>query len=166
MTGILPIKKYGEHFAINIFDEYSIIDPAELSGFFGFTEKEVQGLCYWTGTETYEALKFYINMDFDGMKETIIQMLGGARCKINTRKFQNDMATFSTKDDILTLLLHLGYLTFDEDTDEVFIPNQEIIQEFLNVVDEPHWDGLMQALNHSKTLLDSTWATAQHWLSN
>ena len=121
---------------------------------------------YWTGTETYEALKFYINMDFDGMKETIIQMLGGARCKINTRKFQNDMATFSTKDDILTLLLHLGYLTFDEDTDEVFIPNQEIIQEFLNVVDEPHWGGLMQALNHSKTLLDSTWATAQHWLSN
>ena len=76
------------------------------------------------------------------------------------------MATFSTKDDILTLLLHLGYLTFDEDTDEVFIPNQEIIQEFLNVVDEPHWDGLTQALNHSKTLLDSTWATAQHWLSN
>lgn len=199
MTGILPIKKYGEHSAINIFDEYSMIDPAELSGFFGFTEKEVQGLCsgrnvefsqlqrwydgyllnkshiynpksvvdavrrgrvksYWTGTETYEALKFYINMDFDGMKETIIQMLGGARCKINTRKFQNDMATFSTKDDILTLLLHLGYLTFDEETDEVFIPNQEIIQEFLNVVDEPHWGGLMQALNHSKTLLDSTWA--------
>ena len=74
------------------------------------------------------------------------------------------MATFSTKDDILTLLLHLGYLTFDEDTDEVFIPNQEIIQEFLNVVDEPHWGGLMHALNHSKTLLDSTWSTAQHLL--
>lgn len=199
MTGILPIKKYGEHSAINIFDEYSMIDPAELSDFFGFTEKEVQGLCtgrnaafpqlqkwydgyllnkshiynpksvvdavrrcrvksYWTGTETYEALKIYINMDFDGMKETIIKMLGGARCKINTRKFQNDMTTFSTKDDILTLLLHLGYLTFDEATEEVFIPNQEIIQEFLNVIDEPDWGGLMQALNRSQNLLDSTWA--------
>lgn len=190
MTGILPIKKYGEHSAINIFDEYSMIDPAESSDFFGFTEKEVLDLCseknivysrlqewydgyllngshiynpksvvdvirrgkvksYWTGTETYEALKIYINMNFDGLKEAVIAMLGNSRCKINTRKFQNDMTTFSTKDDILTLLTHLGYLTFDETTNEVFIPNQEIIQEFLNVVDEPGWDGLTQALNLS-----------------
>lgn len=41
MTGILPLKKYGDHSAINIFDEYSMIDPAELAEYFGFTEKEV-----------------------------------------------------------------------------------------------------------------------------
>lgn len=45
------------------------------------------------------------------------------------------MTAFSTKDDVLTRLLHLGYLTFDETTEEVFIPNQEIAQEFMNVLD-------------------------------
>lgn len=185
MTGILPIKKYGEHSAINIFDEYSMIDPANLADYFGFTEKEVFDLCtewnidflelqkwydgyvlngvhiynpksaadvmkrkkfksYWTGTETYEALKLYIDLNFDGLKEAVIKMLGNARYKINTRKFQNDMTTFSSKDDVLTLLVHLGYLTFDETSDEVFIPNQEIAQEFLNAVDSPGWTGVTQ----------------------
>ena len=86
---------------------------------------------YWTQTETHEALKVYIDMNFDGLKESIIEMLGGGRSKIDTRKFQNDMTTFSTKDDVLTLLVHLGYLAYDEDTEEVFIPNHEIAGEFL-----------------------------------
>lgn len=200
MTGILPIKKYGEHSALNIFDEYSMIDPADLADYFGFTESEVLDLCtewkidfsklqkwydgyllndvhiynpksvtdvmrrkkfksYWTGTETYEALKIYIDLNFDGLKEAIIRMLGNGRYQINTRKFQNDMTTFTTKDDVLTLLIHLGYLTFDESTEEVFIPNQEIAEEFLNVADEkeyPAWpktytgDILLVGINYDK----------------
>lgn len=198
MTGILPIKKYGDHSAINIFDEYSMLDPAELAEFFGFTEKEVLTLCtrenidfsavqqwydgyllngqhiynpksvvdvmrrkkfksYWTGTETYEALKIYIDMNFDGLKEAITIMLGNARYKINTRKFQNDMTTFSTEDDILTLLIHLGYLTFDEITEEVSIPNQEIAWEFFNAIDNPKWSGVLEALQRSESLLERTW---------
>ena len=199
MTGILPIKKYGTHSAVNIFDEYSMVEAAELAEFFGFTENEVHDLCmqrdvdflklqrwydgyvlngihiynpksvvdvmkrkrfksYWTGTETYEALKVYIDMNFDGLKEAVIKMLGGGRSKINTRKFQNDMTTFSTKDDVLTLLVHLGYLAYDEDTEEVFIPNHEIAEEYLNAVDGPGWAGLTEALNSSEELLKSTWA--------
>ena len=199
MTGILPIKKYGEHSAINIFDEYSMIDPADLADFFGFTEDEVRGLCsqkqtdflelqkwydgyvlnglhiynpksvvdvvrrgkfksYWTGTETYEALKVYIDLNFDGLKEAIIQMLGNIPCKVNTRKFQNDMTTFRTRDDVLTLLVHLGYLAYDESDGKVRIPNREIAQEFLNAVDGPGWDGLLQSLERSGRLLESTWA--------
>lgn len=121
--------------------------------------KEFQS--YWTGTETYEALKFYIDMNFDGLKESIIEMLGNSHCKINTRKFQNDMTTFRTKDDILTLLIHLGYLgylAYDKKDSTSFIPNLEITQEFLNVVDEPGWEGLTQALNRSEELLKSTWS--------
>lgn len=199
MTGILPIKKYGEHSAINVFDEYSMVDPKNLGKFFGFTGEEVKEQCrqhgmdygeiekwydgyqldglhiynpksvvdaltwkkiksYWTGTETYEALKVYIDMNFDGLRETVMMMLGNGRCRVNTRKFQNDMTTFSTKDDVLTLLVHLGYLTFDETTEEVYIPNQEIVQEFLNVVDGAGWDGVIQAINRSEQLLQSTWA--------
>ncbi len=112
---------------------------------------------YWTGTETYEALKIYIDMNFDGLKEAITIMLGNARYKINTRKFQNDMTTFSTKDDILTLLIHLGYLTFDEITEEVSIPNQEIAWEFFNAIDNPKWSGVLEALQRSESLLERTW---------
>ncbi len=195
MTGILPIKKYGEHSAINIFDEYSMLSPKNLGKFFGFTEEEVQEQCeeygveyseiqkwydgyrigelhmynpksvidaltwkeiqsYWIGTETYEALKVYIDLNFDGLKEIVTMMLGNMHCKVNTRKFQNDMTTFKTKDDVLTLLVHLGYLTFDRKKNEVFIPNQEITQEFMNAVEEPGWNGLAAALSRSEELLE------------
>ena len=198
MTGILPIKKYGEHSAINIFKEFSMLDPGKFAGDFGFTEDEIRPLCnsygvdfdetakwydgyllngihiynpmavtelmengefrsYWTGTETYEALKVYIDMNFDGLKEAILTMLGSSGCKVNTRRFQNDMTTFQNRDDILTLLVHLGYLTCDRKSGEVFIPNQEIAQEFLNAADSPDWNGLIQAVEHSGSLLASTW---------
>ena len=198
MTGILPIKKYGEHSAINDFDEYSMISPKNLDEYFGFTETEVQMLCrkhgmddsemenwyngyrpgtlsiynpksvsdaltwqefqsYWTGTETYEALKTYIDMDFDGLREAVAMLLGGGCLKISTRKFQNDMTTFKSKDDVLTLLVHLGYLTYDKKDSCVLIPNREISQEFLNALDEPAWNGLTQALRCSRQLLQDTW---------
>lgn len=198
MTGILPIKKYGEHSAINIFDEYSMIDPADLAEFFGFTEEEVLKLCskknidflelqkwydgyvlnnqhiynpksvvdavqrgkfksYWTGTETYEALKVYIDLNFDGLKTAVVEMLSNVRCGIDPFTSQNDMTTFKSKDDVLTLLVHLGYLAFDETTEEVFIPNQEIAQEFMRSVKAGGWEGLIQALSRSEELLKSTW---------
>ena len=199
MTGILPIKKYGEHSAINIFDEYSMLDSADLAEFFGFTEKEVLALClekeidfsklqqwydgyilngihiynpksvtdvikrgnfksYWTATETYEALKVYIDMNFDGLKESVTAMLGNCHYKIDSSTFQNDMTTLQSKDDVLTLLVHLGYLTYDEISEKVYIPNREIMQEFVRAVKVGGWDGLIQSLNRSEDLLKSTWA--------
>ncbi|MDE6830067.1 MAG: AAA family ATPase, partial [Lachnospiraceae bacterium] len=198
MTGILPIKKYGDHSAINIFDEYSMIFPKNLGKYFGFTEDEVRKQCdmhgvdydevakwydgyrlgdihiynpksvadvlmwkefqsYWTGTETYEALKIYIDMNFDGLKEAVIKMLGNGRCVIDPTTFQNDMTTFQVKDDLLTLLVHLGYLTYDRGRSEVFIPNLEISQEFLRAINVSGWSGLIQALEQSETLLKDTW---------
>lgn len=199
MTGILPIKKYGEHSAINVFDEYSMVDSKSLGEYFGFTRAEVRKECekhdvdyeemetwydgyrlgslhiynpksvvdalmwkefqsYWTGTETYEALKIYIDMDFDGLKKAVAEMLGGGCCKINIRQFQNDMTTFKTRDDVITLLVHLGYLTYDKKDSTAFIPNREISQEFLNAVDGTGWSGLIQALNRSEELIRRTWA--------
>ena len=194
MTGILPIKKYGEHSALNIFEEYSLTDPKSLGKYFGFTAEEVKEQCeihgvdfremerwydgyliegchvynpksvadaltwkefrsYWTGTETYEALKVYIDRNFDGLKEAVVGMLGGIQYRIRPEKFQNDMTTFGSKDDVLTLLVHLGYLSYDRKNSEVSIPNLEITQEFLNVVDSPDWGGLTEALNRSDELL-------------
>ncbi|MDE6607395.1 MAG: AAA family ATPase, partial [Lachnospiraceae bacterium] len=181
MTGILPVKKYGQHSALNMFREYSMTDQKALEKYTGFTEEEVKGLCerfdmdfvetsnwydgyrftqfghvynprsvveamschkfsnYWTSTETYEALKVYIDMDFDGLRADIVQMLGGGRVRVNPFSFQNDMRNFKTKDDILTLLIHLGYLGFDSEKEEAFIPNKEIIREFENAMSTGGW---------------------------
>ena len=38
MTGILPVKKYGQHSALNMFWEYSMTDQKALEEFTGFTE--------------------------------------------------------------------------------------------------------------------------------
>lgn len=85
-------------------------------------------------------------------------MLGNGRCRINTRRFQNDMTTFKTGDDVLTLLIHLGYLTYDRKAEETYIPNQEITQEFMNAIEGPGWDGVVHSLEQSENLLKSTWA--------
>lgn len=111
---------------------------------------------YWTSTETYEALKIYMDMDFEGLKEDIVQMLGGGRIKVNTMSFQNDMENLKTKDDVLTLFVHLGYLGYDWKRKEVFIPNKEIIGEFENAMSVGGWQEVMRVLGASEKLLEDT----------
>ncbi|MDO5424757.1 MAG: AAA family ATPase [Eubacteriales bacterium] len=111
---------------------------------------------YWTETETYESLKHYIEMNLDGLKEAIFYMLGGMRCKINTRTFQNDMLNMKTKDDVLTLLIHLGYLAYDSEKKEVYIPNQEVADEFKNAVENSNWEEISAVLKASDDLLEAT----------
>lgn len=199
MTGILPIKKYGSHSALNMFDEYSMTNPKQLAEFVGFTEEEVRVLCkrydmdfseikcwydgycfknnwhiyspcsvvnamlshsydnFWNQTETFEALRDYIIMNYDGLKDTIIQLFAKNRRKINTGTFCNDMTTFATADDVLTLLIHLGYLGYDFEKKEVFIPNSEIETEFINAIQNAKWDEVIQAVSASEHLLQATW---------
>lgn len=89
---------------------------------------------YWTESETYESLKFYIDMDLDGLKEAIIQMLGGAHYPVDIGTFQNDMTNIKSRNDVLTLLVHLGYLTYRSTDKTVSIPNEKIRQEFIRAV--------------------------------
>ncbi len=206
MTGILPIKKYGSHSALNMFTEYSMTEPGDLAEYFGFSENEVRALCedykmsfeetkawydgyrmvthtedgdrcysmyspksvveamlrhkfgtYWNQTETYEALKVYIQMDMDGLKNAVIRMMAREGVPINTGTFSNDMTTFATKDDVLTLLVHLGYLTYDGALGTVTIPNKEVSQEYVNAVSTMEWQEVIHSLEASRKLLESLW---------
>ncbi len=190
MTGILPIKKYGKHSALNMFTEYSMMFPREMAPYTGFTEEEVRSECkeygmdyaeisdwydgytisdrippekreeyregkyeghrisiysplsvvesmttgiiknYWNKTETFEALSEFIGMNQDGLKDAITILMDGGKIKVDTSTYQNDMTTFTGRDDVLALLIHLGYLGFDDEKSEVFIPNREILDEF------------------------------------
>lgn len=111
---------------------------------------------FWTATGTYESIKKPINMNFDGLKEKVITMLGNGRCKINVSKFQNDMVTFHSADDVLTLLVHLGYLGYDAQKKEVYIPNKEIRDEFVNAIEGDNWSFTFEAISRSGELLEAT----------
>ncbi len=100
------------------------------------------GICdsYWNQTETFEALRGYIDMNFDGLKDDVLSMMAGEMVPVNTGSFSNDMTTFHGEDDVLTLLIHLGYLGYDFSHKSVFIPNNEIRGEFVNAVSVSHWE--------------------------
>ncbi len=111
---------------------------------------------YWSKTETYESLMTYIAMDFHGLRQLIVDMLGGSRCDIDVESFQNDITSFRSADDVITLLIHLGYLAYDHKTKEVFIPNEEVRSVFLRAVKNDGWDDVIKAIHASEALLKAT----------
>lgn len=109
---------------------------------------------YWTQSETYESLKLYIELNEDGLKEAIIQMLGGGHIRIDVATFQNDMTTIRSKDDVLTLLVHLGYLAYDIDNKSVYIPNEEVREEFVRAVTTGRHTEIAKLIRNSDHLLE------------
>ena len=110
---------------------------------------------FWAKTASYESVAAYIEMNYEGLKDDIIAMLGGGRCHVDTTRFGNNMHEVKSKDDVLTVLIHLGYLTYDIDTEECFIPNFEVRKEMENAVEANNWR-VMDTINNSKKLLQST----------
>lgn len=113
---------------------------------------------YWSRTGTYDAIVPLINMDFDGLKTAMIAMLSGSSVEVDVSCFQNDMINFSSKDDVLTYLIHLGYLGYDQTTQSAFIPNKEIRQELTTATRKKKWDELLSFQAASERLLDATLA--------
>ena len=197
MTGILPIKKYGNQSELNMFKEYSMKNQKILAEFTGFTEDEVKNLClrfgvsfektkqwydgyningysiynpnsvmeaivnnifdnYWTKTETYEALRLYLVLNISGLKNIITKLIAGESVIIFEDTFKNDMCTLTTVEDVLMLLVHLGYLTYNFDTKEVRIPNKEISEEFVISIKESGYEPLIKLIEQSNKLLEYT----------
>ncbi len=206
MTGILPIKKYGTQSALNMFNEYSMLDPLAFAPFIGFTKKETFALCeafntdkaqienwydgyqfkhaghifnpnsvvkaiknqsiqnYWGKTDTFELLRDFISLNFDGLRDSIVKLVAGQSIAIDISSFSNDMTSFNNQDDVLCLLVHLGYLSLEVNQDDVFaverqslvhIPNLEIKEEFLKSLkacDKFH--GVFELIARSRKLLD------------
>ena len=118
------------------------------------------GFCrsFWASTGAYDAVTHYIQMNYDGLKDDIIKMLAGGRCKVNPTKFQNDMSVIRSKDDVLTVLIHLGYLSYNWRKSECYIPNHEVAGEMANAVEDNNWSHVADALLASEELLEATLA--------
>lgn len=108
---------------------------------------------YWTGTVAYESLKRYITLNQDGLQADIVRLLAGERCRVNAGKFENDLTRIHSKDDVLTVLIHLGYLGYDADRAQVYIPNEEVRKAFAGAVEDTDWTPVVNALKASDLLL-------------
>jgi hypothetical protein len=197
MTGILPIRKYGNESVINMFKEITFINPTPLESFTGFIEEEVKDLCdkndmsfetmkdwyngykldnnlsvynprsvvyaltdkkygnYWTGTQTYEMLKGYLNTEYD-LKEDVLKLLEGKEVSVDVLSFQNNISSFQSKDDVLTLLVHLGYLGYNRENKSVYIPNKEVKDEFVVAIKNSSWGFITKLAKNSQELLEAT----------
>lgn len=167
MTGILPIKKYKTQSALNNFEEYSVIDPADLAGYFGFTPEEVDRLaensdvsvedlqdwyggyalgnelsmfnphsvkeaiyrarCHdvWKGTSAIADISDYIRSNFDGITTTLFSLLNGEKYNVDITKIDEDISSVNNKEQILGILIHLGYLSYNIKTEDCFVPNKD-----------------------------------------
>lgn len=111
---------------------------------------------YWSETASYDAIVPLINMNYGGLKTAIIEMISGAEVKINTATFKNDIVNLTNKDDVLTYMVHLGYLGYNETRKTAFVPNEEIRQELTTAVESKAWDEMILFQQESESLLDAT----------
>lgn len=111
---------------------------------------------YWSETASYEAIIPLINMNYDGLKSAIIEMLSGVSVKVNTATFKNDTVNIQNKDDVITYMIHLGYLGYDQVSRTAFVPNEEIRQELTTAVESRKWNELLHFQQESENLLNAT----------
>lgn len=129
-----------------VYNPYSVMQAIEM----GKLES------YWRKTSASETLFTYINMDFKGLQEDIARLITGEMIHVDVNNFNNDVETFNSKDDVLTLLIHLGYLTYDNDKEAVKIPNKEVRTEFDSLLKNETKSRLATLVKKSEKLFDAT----------
>lgn len=132
--------------------EYHIYNPKAVVSV--VTKRTFQS--YWSQTGSYEVIVPLISKNFDGLKTAIIEMISGDMVKIDTGTFQNDAVNFSNRDDVITFLIHLGYLAYDEKKQCAYIPNEEVRQELLKATRQKKWKEFIEFERQSDSLLDAT----------
>ena len=119
-------------------------------------------ISYWTKTETFESLQEYIDMNMEGLRDDIVKLIAGEDVIVDVSTFSNDMVTFHSKDDVLTLLIHLGYLAIKGSTNLgviVYIQNEEIKLEFKTCVkNNNRYAGVYDLIKNTDVLLNDIWS--------
>ena len=119
-------------------------------------------ISYRTKTENFESLQEYIDMNMEGLRDDIVKLIAGEDVIVDVSTFSNDMVTFHSKDDVLTLLIHLGYLAIKGSTNLgviVHIPNEEIKLEFKTCVkNNNRYAGVYDLIKNTDVLLNDIWS--------
>ena len=134
-------------------DEVSLFNPKSVTS--SISRKRMGS--YWSATGSFEALKDYILMDFEGIRQDVVTMISGDSVEVDVGSFLNTLDKFESKDDVFTYLIHLGYLNYNFEEKTCHIPNEEVRQEWVRSVKlSPDYKKLMEIINASKKLLDAT----------
>ncbi len=149
-TDFDELEKWYDGYQIG--DEKSMFNPNSVIQAVGI------GRCrsFWAATGSFDAVTSYINIYYDGLKDDIINMLGGGRVTVDPTGFQNDLSVIRSKDDVLTVLIHLGYLSFDWKRNQCYVPNKEVEGELVNAVKNNKWEEVVKSINQSERLLEAT----------
>ena len=111
---------------------------------------------YWTETSAANSLMRCIGRDVSGLRKTVAELIGGVEVPVDTKGFSNDLITCRGRDDVLTLLIHLGYLAYDEAAKKARIPNEEVRLEFLRTIREDKSPDTMKRVSESDRLIMDT----------
>jgi hypothetical protein len=142
-------------------DEKSVFNPNSVM--IAFEKKNYNS--HWSKSAAYTTIEHYIKIDSDNVQQKIIKMLNGESVTIKTTSFRNDMKNVNNSDDVLTLLAHLGYLSYNPEDSTVRIPNTEVAEEFELSIGESGWGEASAALTDSLTLINRTIAMDADYIS-
>ena len=153
-------EKHGMDFdeLVKWYDGYQIGDELSMFNPNSVMQALDTGRCrsFWAATGAYDAISNYININYEGLKDDIINMIGGGRSKVDPTMFENDLSMIFGRDDVLTVLIHLGYLSYNWRKDECYIPNREVAGEMMNAVKRNKWAVIVKAVEASEQLLQAT----------
>lgn len=130
----------------SIYNPYSVMSVIRMQNFESF----------WQKTSAAESLPTYINLNFNGLQDDIIRLIAGENIEVNVNGFANDVESFKTKDDVLTLMVHLGYLAYNSYDRTVMIPNKEVKTEFEDLIKNADNTKLCELVQKSRKLLQDT----------
>ncbi len=114
------LKNYREK--ISVFSPMSVVDA--------MTNHEYAN--YWSRTSTFEVVSDAMlcsNVDF---KDIIFRLIKGKSEEVDVDDYKNTME-FTSKDDVLTFCILLGYLNYNYDDQTCCIPNTELRKQWESV---------------------------------
>ncbi len=132
--------------ARSMFNPNSVMENAEAKSYASF----------WSKTASFTLVNKFIQIDADNVKQKILRMINGESMSVDIINFRNDMKNIENCDDVLTLLIHLGYLSYDPENGTARIPNTEVLTEFKNIVRSANWGNISEAVAKSSQLVRDT----------
>ena len=153
-------EKHGMDFdeLVKWYDGYQIGDELSMFNPNSVMLALKRGKCesYWARTGATDLVEDYIRYNYEGLRDDIIFMLSGGHCNVDPVGFQNDLSEVNSRDDVLTVLIHLGYLSYDSEEQKCYIPNLEVSKEMETAIKSNNWKEVINALRRSEQLLADT----------
>src|SRR5574344_1575945 len=144
-------------------DGYHIYNPRAISE---LVDSDGDFKNYWSDTGSLSAVLPYISMNFEGLRESIVNLIEGQELGLDNNTFANDLVSFKRKEDVIVYLIHLGYLAFKYETRTVYIPNEEIRQELNKLVIETGWSEFAELIQNSQKLLSELFSNNEEYVAN